>query len=231
MCSPAALGAVQGGSSVLSGGLGVYNAYQQANLLRQQAGLYETQSGIYGLQADAFDQQASFAGAQGRYQGALERIRAGQVQTQAEQNQVEAAKAAQQVVGEGKTAFAANGILLEGRAGSAPAMWEQDEAASLAWEQGLIKTNADNEVFGYLANAKMAEAQGRAQANAYRYQGIGARLNAQSSLMQAGMSRAQGRTAIINGWAGLIGSVGQGAGQYFSTAGFGGGKAPAKAPA
>ncbi len=216
MCSPVALAGVAGGAQAAGGAIGVYNAYQQANMLRQQAGLYETQSGIYGLQADAFDQQAGFAGAQGRYQGALERIRGGQVQTQAEQNQAEAARAAQQVVGAGKTAFAANGILLEGRAGAAPAMWEQDEAASLAWEQGLIKTNADNEVFGYLANANMAEAQGRAQANAYRYQGVGARLNAQSALMQAGMSRAQGRTAIINGWAGLLGSAGQGAGQASS---------------
>lgn len=216
MCSPMALGVVAGGAQLGSGLFGVYNAYQQAGAYRQQAGLYGNEATVLELQAGQYDKQAGQAGAMGRFQAALERSRGAQTQVQAEANQVEAAKVRQQVVGAGKTAFAANGVLLEGRAGSATAMWEQDEAADLAYEQALIKQNADNEVFGYLANAKMAEAQGAAQAGAYRAQGVASRINAQSALMQAGLARKAGQTAIWQGYAGLLGNVGQGAGQFAS---------------
>ena len=216
MCSPAALGVIAGGSSIAGGLLGVYNGYQQADQYTGQAGILTAQAGLYGQQAGAFERQAAFARSMGGYQGALDTIRAGQAQQQAEQNQVEAAKESQQVVGAGKVAFAANGVLLEGRNDSAAAMWEQDEAASLAWEQGLIKANADNEVFGYLANAEMARAQGRARAQEYLSQAEAARITAQTTQMQAGMARASGRTAIINGWAGLLGAGGQAAGQFAS---------------
>lgn len=223
MCSPVALGAISAGSSVMGGAVGLHSAYQQAGQYRTQAGIYGNQAAVYGLQANAFEGQANFARAMGGYQAALDTTRASQAQLQGEINQGEAAKQAQQVVGAGKTAFAANGILLEGRAGSAPAMWEQDEAAALAWEQSIIKTNADNEVFGYLANANMARAQGRMQAAGYLSQADAARINAQSALLQAGMARSAGRAAIITGYAGLLGSAGQGAGSYGSIAGFGSG--------
>lgn len=216
MCSPMALGLTAAGSQAASGIFGVYNGYQQAAAYRQQAGLYGNEASILDLQASQYDRQAGQAGAMGRFQAALERTRGAQVLRQADANQAEAVKARQQLVGAGKTAFAANGILLEGREGSATAMWEQDEAADLAYEQALIKQNADNEVFGYLANAKMAEAQGAAQAGAYRAQGVASRINAQSALMQGSLARRSGNMAILNGYAGLLGSASTGATQFAS---------------
>lgn len=209
MCS--AVGAAAG-LSIASGALGVYGGYQQAKQYRSQAEIYNKQAGIYDLQAAQYGRQAAFAGAMGRYQGALERQRATRALTQAEANQAEAVKARQQLVGAGKVAFAANGVMLEGREGAATAMWEQDEAADLAYEQAQIKRNADNEVYGYLANAKMAEAQGAAQAQAYRMQGIASGINADATRMQAGMARAQARNAIIAGWGSLLGASNQGLG-------------------
>jgi hypothetical protein len=213
MCSPAL---VAGGAQAAGGAVGVYTAYQQSNQYNQQAGIYGLQGELLNQQADQFDRQAGFASAMGKYQANLDTNRAAQAQTQGELNQGEAAKGAQQVVGAGKTAFAANGVLIESRAGSAASMWEQDEAANLAYEQSLIKANADNEVFGYLANANMAKAQGAIQASSFRSQGAAARINAQTSGMQAGISRSMGRTAVINGWAGLLGGGASGVSTYAS---------------
>lgn len=216
MCSPVIAASVAGGSSAASGLAGVYGAYQEAAILRRQGSLYQSQANVYDVQASAFDKSASFARAMGGYQSALSKVRATQVQRQGELSQADAARARQQTVGAGKTAFAANGVLLEGRAGSAPAMWEQDEAADLAWEQALIKINADNEVFGLLAEGEMAAASGRMQAASYLGQAAAARLNAGGSQIQAGISRTQAQTAIIQGYTGLLTSGLQGAGSVAS---------------
>jgi hypothetical protein len=194
--------------------MNVFSAYQQSAQMRQQASLYDIQAGMLDNQAGAYTKQAGMARAMGGYQAGLSVTRAAQAQMQSELNQGEAAADRRQLVGTGKTAFAANGVLLEGREGSATAMWEQDEAASLAWEQGMIKSNADNEVFGHLADAEMSRAQGRMQAASFMAQAGASRLNASSSLMQAQLTRYQAKNAIINGYAGAIGAGAQTIGQY-----------------
>lgn len=211
MCSPAAFAA---GAPVASGLMNLQGAYQQAAILRTQGSMYKAQGSMLDVQATAYERSAAVARAMGGYQAALSVVRAGQVQTQAQLDQAAAAKARQQVVGAGKVAFAANGVLLEGREGSATAMWEQDEASDLAMEQALIKTNADNEVFGLLADGEMAAASGRMQAASYISQAGAARMNAITSGIQADISRRQAQAAILQGYAGLINSGSKGASSY-----------------
>lgn len=48
-----------------------------------------------------------------------------------------------QAVGRGRVAAAANGVMLEGRAESSPAMWEQDAEAEAAWDRAKLFANAN----------------------------------------------------------------------------------------
>lgn len=48
-----------------------------------------------------------------------------------------------QAVGRGRAAAAANGVMLEGRAESSPAMWEQDAEAEAAWDRTKLFANAN----------------------------------------------------------------------------------------
>jgi len=194
-------------------GLDLYGASQQRKSSRQQAAIYEKQGQIYDLQAAQYEKQAAFARSMGKYQAALETQRAGQTELQGELAQGEAAQARRQLVGAGKVAFAANGVLLEGRQQSAAAMWEQDEAASLAWESAVIRENAATEVYAFMANAKMAAAQGRMQASNFLAQAQTARLNAEVSRMGGEAAREAGDAAWRNA---VIGST-LGAMQYGAT--------------
>lgn len=57
-----------------------------------------------------------------------------------------------QVIGKGKVAAAANGVMLENRAEAAPNMWEQDAVAEAAWDRSKLFTNANNKAQALFAN-------------------------------------------------------------------------------
>lgn len=56
-----------------------------------------------------------------------------------------------QVAGSAKAAAAANGVMLEGRAESSPAMYEQDAAAEALWDRTKLFTNANMRSQGLFA--------------------------------------------------------------------------------
>ncbi len=65
------------------------------------------------------------------------------------------AKRRRQLVGKGKVAAASNGVMLETRAESAPAMFEQDAAAEMAMEQGKVDYNLRIRNATHAANAAL----------------------------------------------------------------------------
>ena len=101
------------------------------------------------------------------YQAKLNEIRAGQAQQSAEVEKMDLARKQRQLIGSGRAAAAANGVMLEGRAESSPAMFEQDAEAELAWDNAKIDYNANLESWGYMANA----ASQRRQAKSMRSMG------------------------------------------------------------
>ena len=80
-----------------------------------------------------------------------------QAQQQLDAAEIEAkdlARRQRQAVGKGKVAAAANGVMLEARAESAPAMWEQDMAAELAWDREKLFHNANQRARAYYEEAR-----------------------------------------------------------------------------
>ena len=179
--------------------MALMGAQMQANQYRLQSAMLMGQSGAYAQQAGMFQQQAAFSSRMGEIARAQENYRAKQSQTEAEQVTQKAAEARRQLVGQGKTMFAANGVMLEARQGAATAMWEQDEAADLAFEMDTIKQNSENETFGYVWNGYSEHLQGLFDAQAQSIQASGAAMNAASSRAEAGISLINADSALLQG--------------------------------
>ncbi len=163
--------------------------------LRKQMSMFSDLGGMQMRAAGAYSAGARASVETGKANAKNERIRAGQVY-QFEQLQLSAARQQRaQKVGQGKAAFAANGILLEDREGAAVAKWEQDEAADFAVEQLAIMESAENQVWGFLMNANQQVAQGYNQAASYSAQAASAAGQDYSSYSQAIESRNMAREA------------------------------------
>lgn len=72
-----------------------------------------------------------------------EELRAQQEIEAAEIEAKDLARRQKHAVGAGKAAAAAGGVMLEGRAESAPSVWEQDMAAEIAWDREKLFYNAN----------------------------------------------------------------------------------------
>lgn len=123
-------------------------------------------------------------------QAKLNEIRAGQAQQAAEVEKMDLARKQRQLIGSGRAAAAANGVMLEGRAESSPAMFEQDAEAELAWDNAKIDYNANLESWGYMENA----AAQRRQAKSLRSMG---KMKLASGLIKGAVGAAG---ALMNGW-------------------------------
>ena len=195
-----------------------YNAYiAQSGSLLNQAGLYGQQAGMFARQSEMYREQAGmFAKAAGAYAASGERAeaigRANAAETMRQsaqldllmQYQLQAVdKERRAKIGEGRAAFAANGVLVEGRDGSATAMWERDEMADAAIEKLAIQQSFENEYYNYRIKAKgqiveglLAKANYQGQAAGAFAQGAGAAGNALAAAAQGGASALQMRGAI-----------------------------------
>ena len=77
-------------------------------------------------------------------------------------------------------------------------MWEQDEAADLAFELQGIKRIADNEVWGYVTQGTQVKLQSLFDAQSLKLQADGAKIEASNARINAAGSMAQSRISAIN---------------------------------
>jgi len=195
-------------------------ATQQAMLMQQQ---YAMQASLQSQQAAAYSAQAGIAARTGQILQANEMHKAAQAQREGEKKSKTAAERRRLLVGSGKVKFAANGVLLESRPQASVAMWEQDEAADLAFELSGIKQQVDNEVFGYIWNGYNARLQGLFDAQALEMQAGAANANAANSLLQGELAVTSAQATIAQNDAatdsalwGFIGSLANTGGQLAS---------------
>ena len=155
-----------------SAGLSLYNGYLAAQSAKQSA---EAESATLEAKADLEDTRADLYDLQ----------QAAEEENAADEKR-RLARARRQLVGKGRTAAAANGVLLEGRAESSPAVFEQDAAAEMAYESAKVDYNLGIKKANHAANAAMSRMSGATYrlgaANAKRL----GNLNATSAWIQGG---------------------------------------------
>lgn len=221
--------------------LGIYErnkAYKaEARGFAGQADSLMNQAALYGKQADMYAAAAGAYAASGRQAEAIGRANAAETMRQSTQLDVQMQYQLQAVnkerrakIGEGLAAFAANGVLVEGRDGAATAMWERDEMADAAVEKLAIQQSFENEYYNYRIKAKGQIVEGLlAKANYYgqaasasmqswasKMQRAGAIEDALAARSQAAASRRKGKFS----WADAIGIGSQVAGAAASVAMF-----------
>jgi len=128
-------GAVAGGGKSSSDGL-------TSDLIKSgaSAGVQLAGSGIeaYGAYREGQDNADALL-----KQAEQQRLAAQSVIDSAEIESKDLARRQRLAIGRGKVASAANGIMLEQRAESSPAMWEQDAAAEAAWDREKLFANTN----------------------------------------------------------------------------------------
>ena len=139
-----------------------------------------------GAEAVGAYQQGKADAANLKAQAKDEELRAQQEIEAAEIEAKDLARRQRQTVGRGKVAAAANGVMLETRAESAPSVWEQDMAAELAWDREKLFHNAQQ------------------RANIRRYNASQLRVGAKNARRGGNLKAA---TAAIKGTAGLLTSM------------------------
>ena len=139
-----------------------------------------------GVQAYSTYQQGKFNRDMNRYQASLNKQRAKISTDSAEREAADAALRRRQLVAEGKTQFAANGLLLDAEPTSAPNIWEQDQAAELAIEQYDIRRNAQLAAWGYNTQAVIDRSSGDMAYSAGRLGASSALIGGVGSSIQAG---------------------------------------------
>ena len=98
-------------------------------------------------------QEGKDAAALQKAQAKDEELRSQQAIEAAEIEAKDLARRQKHAVGTGKTAAAAGGVMLESRAESSPALWEQDAAAELAWDREKLFYNAKQRANVFQSNA------------------------------------------------------------------------------
>lgn len=139
-----------------------------------------------GVSIYAAQQQGKFQKDMANYQADLARQRA---KLAGENAEIQAARLAEQrrmATAAGMTAFAANGMLIDGDPNSAPNVWEQDMAAETAWQQEELRTQAMYEAWGFNANASMLKAEGGMARKGAILQGWGTGLSGTGSALATG---------------------------------------------
>lgn len=185
---------------------------KQANALLRQAGV---QAGLYGAMAASQLKAAGMYAAQGKAAAQMGKFNARNLRLAAahldryEQLALhEAVSEARQRVGAGRSAFAANGVLVD--SGSA-ALWEQDEAADAALEQLDIMQQYEDQSWQYRTQANRALAEGYAAAAGHAGAAAGAAGEAYATRLQQAailsQAKAQAKELKKKRWGGTIGSL------------------------
>ncbi len=144
---------------------------------------------------------AEYAVKAGKANARAERLLAARIQNVEDIELQAASKRRRELVGEGRAAFAANGVLLESRAGAATAMWEQDEAADAAIERLQIMQAAEDKAYGHLTAAQQRLAEG--------YSGAASAMgSAGQAYSGAAQTAASGYTAAVNALGALQSAAG-----------------------
>ncbi len=111
-------------------------------------------------------------------QARAEERRAQQALDGAAVEKMDAARRTRRLVGQGRVAAAANGVMLESRPEALASMWEQDARAELAYDSAKIDYNAQLEAWGYRENARRLRRQGRLGVKSARRAAVGGTLAA-----------------------------------------------------
>lgn len=164
------------------------NSGTASSLLRESS-LYLGQGKMMMASGRAYASSAKSAIKIGKYNARNDRLLAARVDPMEQRQLEEAILERRAKVGLGLTGAAANGILLESRSDAAVAMWEQDEAADLAYEQTLIMQQAEDTVWNLRMSANQKEAEGYGQAAGLYGQAASAAASAWQSFMQASNAR------------------------------------------
>jgi hypothetical protein len=159
MCDPITIGMIGIGVGALGTGLSAFGAIQQGN--------YAAKMGK--RQNEIAQKQAEYAMAAGEF-------KAGQKY-----------KEAGQLVGQGRTAFAANNVLLEG-ADSSPVDWAGSMAAETAVDIAMIRSEAEMEAWGLRTAGQSALIEGQ---NAKQAGVMNATGSVLSGISQAALSGSQ----------------------------------------
>jgi hypothetical protein len=180
-------------------------AMQQGRLLNMQysmqSAMMAQQAQFHSIQADALHQQAEFAKRHANTLAAFETQKAAIAQQEDERELERIAKIRRLHIGAGLVAYAGNGVLLEARDDSAPAMWERDEMADLAVEMVLMRHETDKEVWGFLRNSAAIRLQGEQDAYALRLQALSANLDAANAMMESGLAGLKASSALSEAYA------------------------------
>lgn len=115
----------------------------------------------------------------------MNEIRAGLAHEAAALEKMQQARRTRALTAGQRTAGAANGVMLETRAESSPAMFEQDARAELAWDGALADYNANMEAWSYMEQARLQRQQAR---TARRMGGLKAVGSLFSGAMGAGLA-------------------------------------------
>ena len=180
--------------SVGSAAVQVYSGIKQADLIKQDA---ENTMEMAEMEAGVHEMEASAAAEEAR----LHRVRAANEEKIAGYEKEGILKQKHQMAGKARAAAAGNGVLLEDRAESAPAMYEQDLAGEAAYEIDKVNMNTRTKQLTHLMNASAAAANAgiaRQKAAMSRVRGLQAK--------QA--SNLKSTSALISGISGGLMSAG-----------------------
>lgn len=165
---------------------------QRRSQAKASAGSYRQQSALYSQQAQQYLMAASLSASNAKVNAEIgemnarnSRYRASFIQIYEDSNFASSRKRRLAKIGAGRAEFAANGILLESRAGSASSIWEQDEEADAAIERINIMQQAEDEAYGYFENARNALVSGYSNAASSAADAASQAANAASSALQA----------------------------------------------
>lgn len=223
-------------TSIVNSVAGVVNAVSAEKQRRAQekanATSYRQQAAIYSQQADQYLQAAKLSASSARTQADIaesnaknERLRASYIQQYEDFNLSASRSQAQQRIGQGKVSFAANGILLESRAGAATSIWEADEEADAAVQRLNIMQQAEDEAYGYLSNAQSHLVSGYSNASSMFAEAASQAGQGVSAAQQAGFSLqnaiAAEKAAKKKKWGGIVAAVGASVGTILACTGVG----------
>ncbi len=209
-------------SGLLSGAVGIFTGFagdnaaykaQKANAkaLKQQAGIYGSMADSSLRSASMYADQAKMNAKLGQANARKLRIAAANIDQYEQMALHRSRLEARQRVGEGRTRFAANGVMVDT---GAAALWEQDEAADAALERLDIMQQFEDQSWKYRTQANMALAEGYAAAAGNAGASMGAAGDAYSYRLQEAAALAESRKkakkkhggigAVIGGVAGAV---------------------------
>lgn len=190
---------------------GFLSDYAQNRANKASASALKQQAGIYGAQAEAslrtaamYAKQAGMNVALGKGNARNLRLAAANLDPYEQYALRNARVEARRRVGEGRTQFAANGVMVDT---GAAALWEQDEAADAALERLDIMQQFEDQSWEYRTQANKALAEGYAAAAANAGAAMGAAGDAYAARLQQSAALAQAKQKKKKSWYNTIGAV------------------------